>query len=221
MDKKIAFTLAEALIVLSIVAILASLSIVATTKSKPDEHIIMFRRAYSTTAKTVQSLLNDSSLYPDANGAENTSQLGSVSFNKRGLRGNGGDRSTNNFAFNFMSRLNTIDGSSSMSCTGSRPATSSFSTADGIYWSITDNIQSSGYAYIDVQLNGQGKGCAFDISTCPMPTNFTFKVGKLGNIEPVIGHSDAFDYMAIAYLRYPKLTKQSLFDDIYQKILPD
>jgi len=63
---KVAFTMAEAMIVLGIVAVLAALSIVAVTNSKPDENIIMFRKAYSTTLQTVQSLMNDKDLYPDA-----------------------------------------------------------------------------------------------------------------------------------------------------------
>lgn len=66
MRKRIAFTMSEAMIVLGIVAVLATLSVIAVNSAKPDENIIMFRRAYGTTLKVVQNLMSDSQLYPNA-----------------------------------------------------------------------------------------------------------------------------------------------------------
>lgn len=66
MKKRIAFTMSEAMIVLGIVAVLATLSVIAVNSAKPDENIIMFRRAYGTTLKVVQNLMSDSQLYPNA-----------------------------------------------------------------------------------------------------------------------------------------------------------
>lgn len=64
--KNLAFTMSEALIVLGIVAVLATLSVIAITNAKPDENIIMYRRAYSNTLKVVQNLMADAQLYPNA-----------------------------------------------------------------------------------------------------------------------------------------------------------
>ena len=64
--KNIAFTMSEALIVLGIVAVLATLSVIAVTNAKPDENIIMYRRAYANTLKVVQNLMADAQLYPNA-----------------------------------------------------------------------------------------------------------------------------------------------------------
>lgn len=66
MRRNIAFTMSEAMIVLGIVAVLAALSLVAVNGAKPDENIIMFRRAYGTTLKVIQNLMNDKQLYPNA-----------------------------------------------------------------------------------------------------------------------------------------------------------
>lgn len=64
--KNLAFTMSEALIVLGIVAVLATLSVIAVTNAKPDENIIMYRRAYANTLKVVQNLMADAQLYPNA-----------------------------------------------------------------------------------------------------------------------------------------------------------
>ena len=53
---KYAFTLAEALIVLGIVAILATLSTLAVTNVKPDEDVIMFRKAYRTISSAIEQI---------------------------------------------------------------------------------------------------------------------------------------------------------------------
>ena len=213
MNKNFAFTLAEALIVLTIVAVLASLSVIATSKAKPDEHIIMFRRAYSTTLKVVQNLINDTTLYPNADKPVTTSPLGSVGSNKNGFKGNT-DSDTNNFAVNFKNSLNPIsynDGSSGT-------YHSAFVTSDGIYWNISDFMHSDGYAMITVYLSGNSnKGCVYNSSSCPMPTKFIFKVSNLGQVTPVLSTASNAgpDLMAITYIRYNKANKQSQIAKVY------
>ena len=61
---KKAFTLAETLIVLSIIGILAILIIGTLINSIPDKNKAMFKKAYSITERTIAELVNDETLYP-------------------------------------------------------------------------------------------------------------------------------------------------------------
>lgn len=209
MRKYFAFTLAEALIVLSIVAVLASISVVATNKSKPDEHIIMFRKAYATTVKAVQSLMNDTTLYPYADDPINSSALGSTGSNKKGLKGNGTNTASNNFAVNFLSKINTT----SVVEDTSGGYQKSFYTPDGMYWVVEDYMHSDGYANIYIQTDTKGGGCYFS-DECPVPTRFRLKVSYNGTVTPWSTVKECKDHMAVAYLRYSKLNKQSQFGDV-------
>lgn len=210
MKKYFAFTLAESLIVLGIVAVLASLSIIATTKTKPDENIIMCRRAYSSTLSAVQNLMNDEELYPYANAPVSSSTLGSVYPNKKGFKGYATNTSSNNFALNFMKELNPIVSDNDSSASGDYGY--KFTTSDGIYWEVADSMGSREYANVYVQVNGKDKSaCIYNASKCPRPTAFIFRVNRYGDVTPVTSKSNANsrDFMAITYIRYPKITKQT------------
>ena len=63
MIKK-AFTLAETLIVLSIIGVLALIVLSTLQNSAPDKNKAMFKKAYSITERTVAELVNDETLYP-------------------------------------------------------------------------------------------------------------------------------------------------------------
>ncbi len=208
MRKYFAFTLAEALIVLSIVAVLASISVVATNKSKPDEHIIMFRKAYATTVKTVQSLMNDTTLYPYADDPINSSALGSTGSNKKGLKGNGTNTASNNFAVNFLSKINATSVGDTMG-----DYARNFYTPDGMYWVVEDYMHSNGYANIYIKTDAKGGGCYFS-DRCPVPTKFRLEVSYNGTVTPRSTVKNCKDYMAVAYLRYSKLNKQSQFANV-------
>ena len=219
-----AFTLSEAMIVLGIVSVLAGLSIVAITNSKPDENIILFRRAYSTTAKVVQELLNDRELYPDSEAYKNISELGSVD-NKKGFE----DRTISDevktkypyledvserrkFAAIFAHKVNAITSEESGNYSVN------FTTADGIYWTVSNcfynGCQHMGhassvptdrrYGTVYIYLNGENtdKSCEYNSETCPYPTKFELNISSQGVITPQ-------DPMACSYLRYPKATKNS------------
>lgn len=59
-----AFTLVETLIMVGIVGIIAIISIVSLKNMRPDKDAVMLRKAYSETAKAVNTLINDDYLYP-------------------------------------------------------------------------------------------------------------------------------------------------------------
>ena len=66
MNKIKAFTMSEALIVLGIIAVIATLSVIAVQNAKPDTDVVMFKKAYKTTHDIVQNLYYDKELYPNA-----------------------------------------------------------------------------------------------------------------------------------------------------------
>ena len=64
MKKIYAFTLAEMLIVLSIIGVLAIIVLSTLQNSTPDKNKALFKKAYSITERTVAELVNDETLYP-------------------------------------------------------------------------------------------------------------------------------------------------------------
>ena len=76
--KNKAFTLAETLIVISIIGILATVMLSVMSKMSPDKEKMMFKKAYQTVERTVGELVNDEELYPynpDAIGFRNTESV--------------------------------------------------------------------------------------------------------------------------------------------------
>ena len=64
MRIKNAFTLAETLIVMAIIGVLATITMVALTGSLPDKKKAMFKKGYSVIERTVGEVVNDETLYP-------------------------------------------------------------------------------------------------------------------------------------------------------------
>lgn len=225
MKKSIAFTMSEALIVLGIVSVLAAISVVAISNAKPDDNIVMFRRAYSTASAAVQEMLNDRELYPNAENLDTESVLGSVNDNKLGFKDTvitaeminkypylSGVAANRKFATILKRKLNPVSEDED-----------GFTTADGLYWAISGgnfNVAHGGptaMLNIDVSLNGKNNSCSYNASTCPTPTEFTFRVDpSTGVITPEIetaNHGGLKSYgtdpMGCSYLRFPKITKNS------------
>ncbi len=97
MNIRKAFTMSEALIVLGIVAVLATLSVLAVQNAKPDPDIVMFRKAYKTLHDIVQNLYYDKELYPNATDTLEVSTKGFVDNVYKGK-----------FAEAFLARLNPV-----------------------------------------------------------------------------------------------------------------
>lgn len=97
MNIRKAFTMSEALIVLGIVAVLATLSVLAVQNAKPDPDIVMFRKAYKTVHDIVQNLYYDKELYPNATDALEVSTQGFLDGVYKGK-----------FAEAFLARLNPV-----------------------------------------------------------------------------------------------------------------
>ncbi len=64
-EKTKAFTVAEGLVTLIIVGVLASVMVTSVVKQKPDKNKILIRNAYAELTGAVNHLVADSMLYPD------------------------------------------------------------------------------------------------------------------------------------------------------------
>ena len=63
-NTKKAFTLAEAVITLVFLSIIATQIIAAVNTTRPSNEKVLFRKAYSTVEHTISNLINDENLYP-------------------------------------------------------------------------------------------------------------------------------------------------------------
>lgn len=64
MKKKKAFTLAETLLALGIIGIIAAILAPVLTDMRPDHNKVIYLKAYDTLTESVQTIVNDTSIYP-------------------------------------------------------------------------------------------------------------------------------------------------------------
>ncbi len=141
-----AFTLAETLIVLSIIGVVAILLLGTLTKSAPDKNKAMFKKAYSVTERTIAELVNDETLYP-----YDPERIGFLNTDEVEIPGTSdtaeGDQKLCKL---FTNKLNILgepafDGGD---CT--------FETTDGIFWTMPVGVSDfSTKKIIKVDVNGK------------------------------------------------------------------
>lgn len=226
--KNKAFTMSEALIVLSLVSVLAALSVTAVTKAKPDESIIMFRRAYSMVTRITNDLINDTELYPEAHknfaSTEGADILNATTLYK-GLadytltnemlnnykcltEGTDTDiRAKMKFPNLFAYKANAVTIEERGVSDGTPYIV--FTTPDGMRWKIYGYERTSPNkvaAAINIYTTGTTSGCFYNATSCPVPTRFLFLVYIDGTIK-VVNNNWNKEPMGCSYVRYPKITK--------------
>ena len=161
------FTVAELLIVIIIIGILAVLTICAILGAQPDKNKTLFKKAYSVTEKTVSELVNDETLYP-----YNPNKLGFINDVRVQIPGEKEgeltekDNADIKFAQLFIDKLNIIpDKDGKFPNPKDNPV--KFRTADGIDWEIyqrgfdengkTPVSDTSHWKLIRVDVNGAKK----------------------------------------------------------------
>ncbi|MBR1908791.1 hypothetical protein IJ818_07635 [bacterium] len=161
-----AFSLAEAVITLIFLSIIAAQLIPAVNATRPSTEKLLFKKAYSTVENTISSILNDDNLYPvtymtkTCNGITQDCQSGFLVTdtgstddpNKKGtyyaykaLIDSSKCKDNSNAGTNidklvrlFCASLNTTRANcSAHSC--------SFTTTDGMQWTVTQNSNSAQY----------------------------------------------------------------------------
>jgi len=207
MKIKSGFTLAEVMITVGIIGIIAAVTIPALINTMPNQELIMFKKAYYNTSRIVAELINDDDLYPDIENEDNPDIVGFAITNfqdQLGLdseaRYQGQDYSgTGKFCGLFAAKLNA----SQVDC---EQATNfqngnvqgNFTTTDGIVWIMPIGDFVEGSQYIVVDTNGQKGGNCSDADTSDAtggttsvcedgvsPDEFAISVDKFGHIEAI------------------------------------
>ena len=184
------FTLAEILITLVIIGILASIMLPALKKASPNREQIMLKKAYYILGRNVNELINDEEFYPDRD-TENLTGFSNVSIadqtaDGREARYHGTEYSGNSkFCGLFAAKMN-IRGNVNCDIEIGLDAGGNFQSADGIIWSMpvgdfnrgADNIPQT----ISVDVNGVGGQNCFEGGGCATPDRFRIFVDRFGRI---------------------------------------
>lgn len=201
------FTVAETLLTLAIIGIVASLTLPALQRTKPNQEMIMFQKAYATAGRAVFELINDDALYPDK---ENPNDSGFSNTDKVEYLGveYGSDDDPNGYdaVYKFCG---LVAAKMNASCNDGY-----FTTSDGIRWYIPGTNFSkgenesklewsatgrswneekqameeytgqTGKAIIEVTVNDKAECVDAGASTsCGAPNRFTIVVTRYGKIS--------------------------------------
>ena len=151
MRKKQAFTLAEILISLTVIAVLSAILIGSLSGVQPDRPKIMFKKAYQITERVVGELVNDETIYPydeDNFGFYNT-EAASVDGTNTSFEG------ATKFCNFFARKLNVI---TDIPANGFTQSPCVFQTSDSISWIVpSDFTANNGQVTITVDINGSAE----------------------------------------------------------------
>ena len=149
------FSLAEVLIVVACVIVIALLCLQVLKKIIPDREARMFKKAYNLTARLVPSMVHDEDLYPEVDGKNAPQFLGNtewVIYEGKKYEG------TTKFCGLFAAKINAL---SEVSCiaNASLDGKATLKTNDGIVWvlPVTDFKELKTPGIIQIDTNGAKK----------------------------------------------------------------
>lgn len=183
MNKKsysFGFTMAEMLVCLSVISIIATILIPSIGNLRPNKTKAMFKKAYQVTERVVYELVNDIELYPEGSGVVGFDNVGFGEFvadPDKTDDENAAEQlkqvktAKSKFCQLFAQKVNTTDtlncvaGANTSAVDGSLIPKSkvSFSTSDGIIWTMpftnftNGSSNSPAWKYILVDVNGDLK----------------------------------------------------------------
>lgn len=177
---RVAFTLAEVLVTLGVLGIIAAMTIPSIKKVFPDNNRVMFKKAYTTLEKAVYNVINDETNYPSSQTTGTTTTYPiQVGFNYTTATSNG---TYDKFCYFLAKQLNISTGGSTSCTTQGTVANTKFATTtDGMIWYLHTasdefTISSGSYtAKIMVDVNGiEGPNCFSDSASANYrPTGYT------------------------------------------------
>src|SRR5574344_214301 len=116
--KDSAFTLAEVLITMTILGVIAAMVLPLLKNAVPDKDITMYRKAHSIFEQTIQTMTNGSDFTEGNLGLPTVAKV--------------------NFCKVFSETVNLL-GTASCTAVSTTAASPSFTTADGVAWYLTQN----------------------------------------------------------------------------------
>lgn len=195
MNKK-GFTLAELLVALGIVAVIAAAIIPSIHKIMPDKDKGAVLKVYKTLNEINADIFSDPTLYRFGDGSTNPDcspphilNCIQAPLDDSVTYTNANDK----YPLILCSRLSLADSVTFSNGGGS------FHTSDGITWTIAAGTGTNLTYTITIDVNNPSRGaCTYSSSNCPNPGKFKFTVNSNGSVSPA---SD--DYLTQAYLNNP------------------
>lgn len=183
LNIKKGYTLAEVLVVMALLGILASILLPAVSSIQPNRDKMMFKKAYHVAERIVYELVNDDALYPSKDGLySGFDNLETANYNGQGYSGN------TKFCSLFAQKVNTTEDVGTCSSTAVTPAGNgtftnpTFTTTDGIAWYMPIS-NFSDVVDIKVDVNSSKEpNCSYNATTCKRPDIFTMKVKPDGKM---------------------------------------
>jgi len=200
------FTLAETLVTIAVMGVLASVLIPTLTATRPNQEMVMLKKAYYTASRVINELINDEDYYQG-------DDLGFMDYCYRGHEYHGarfGDNDNNcdssdptktptiastpaeaatiKFCQHFISRMNVIGDEGPNSCTA---AGVQFTTADGIRWTLPvlgDTTDAINAIEVNVTANTRRNhniddSCRASEPGCVNPNIFNINFDRYGKIS--------------------------------------
>lgn len=155
--KILAFTLAELLLAMSIVGIVAAIILPAIRNLAPNREMIMFKKAYGVFTRVVNEMINDEELYPEAIGISSGTGFANLSAvtDYKDITITENDNSKFCKAFALYANIVT------------KPSTCNYITTDGVEWTLpSTNFSDPNKGYevaIDVNGNKSHRGQGPDL----------------------------------------------------------
>ena len=193
--KKFAHTLAEALIAIAIIGIIAGVTAPLVSKFKPDTNKVLFLKAYDSIVDATNSIASNNRFYPVINEGDNINYNEHPLFNiNHSVNVNGGAQSGST---KYCELLADALSAESINCSNANLNAPSIVTQNGMqFWVNTiRTISGNTGTYrssITFDINGtEGENCQLDV--CTNPDRFLLNVRVDG--EVVAGDQQALQYI--------------------------
>ena len=162
---KSAFTLAEVIVCLAVLSVLATILIPTLGQFKPNKTKTMFKKSYQVAERIIYEIVNDSELYPDVDGVYGFDNVGLITYNGSSYGSNtpSTDDAKCKFTKLFAMKLNTL--SQNPNCnnytwTDGSNVSGSFTTTDGVIWALPKSNftagDSTGVAWKKIMIDVNG-----------------------------------------------------------------
>lgn len=190
------FTLAELLITLGIVGVIAAVTVPTVAKLKPDNAKAKFLKSYAVLTDVTAELVNDESLFVTIYSSDGVTPacvgLACTNVTTDALAGYGLSNVTYlstpaKYGYLLAWKLNAL---STYSQSGAL-SVANFTTHDGVKWNVKPSTSTNSdgssvlTANITIDIDGanKGKNCSFSTS-CKNPDQFLFSVDTYGKVSP-------------------------------------
>lgn len=211
--KQQGFTLAEVLIALCIIGVIAAITMPMVNKFRPDKTKVLYLHSYDSLTLAVGDIANNTEIYPEI-GNNNLvfKDYPFMNFEAATYAGNNISGGTNKLcralatSFNILEDVESIVSDTTVACndtytpynkTTNSPFNISFTNKNGVEFMVTTNAnnpiqpapQANTYTTdVIIDINGSdaenGPNCVYNENSCKIPDRFTFKIAADGSLRP-------------------------------------